>query len=62
MPQAFCSKAHVSAVVRRPCSTERPVAGSTARAATSTPWQMAATGLPARNESTAICCTSGLSR
>ena len=53
---------HVSAVVRRPYSTERPVTGSTARAATRTPWQIAPTGLPARNASTAICCTSGLSR
>ena len=37
-------------VVRHPASTLRPVAASRVRASTSTPWQMAPTGLPSRQK------------
>ncbi|MFJ2594850.1 AraC family transcriptional regulator [Streptomyces erythrochromogenes] len=40
------SSKDVRAVVRLPWRTERPVAGSSARAASSTPWQTAPTGSP----------------
>ena len=45
--QALFSNAQVSAVVRYPCSTERPVRFEMLRAASSTPWQIAATGFSA---------------
>jgi hypothetical protein len=56
------SRAQVSAVVRRPCSTERPLAGAVLRAASSTPWQIAPTGSSRANASATTRCSSALSR
>ena len=62
MVQAEDSSAQVSAVVLRPCNTDRPLRPSTLRAASTTPWQIAATGLSAAKNAATMRCNVPLSR
>nr|WP_232823500.1 hypothetical protein [Dyella sp. C9] len=59
--QADFSSAQVSPVVRRPYSTER-LSARLLRAASTTPWQIAATGLSAAKNAATTACSRSLSR